>query len=106
MMKSILGTALACAIFSVECLSARAATVEITIHNLAFGSGTANAAVGDRIVWSNKDVMDHTATLDGAFDIRIPAGGTGMLLVTKAGQIRYYCRYHPNMVGTIEVDAR
>jgi plastocyanin len=106
MMKAFFGAGFACAIFAVGCLPAQAATVEITIRKLSFGPGMVNAAVGDRIVWSNKDVMDHTATLDGSFDILIPAGGTGTLLLTNAGPIRYHCRYHPNMVGTIEVDAR
>lgn len=105
-MKTILGTGFAGTILLLGSLPAQAATIEVTIQKLAFGPGTVDAAVGDRIVWSNKDVMDHTATLDGAFDILIPAGSTGTLILTKAGTIRYHCRYHPNMVGTLKVEMR
>lgn len=105
-MKNILGTGIAFLVFVLGFSPAQAATIEITIRKLTFDPGTVSAAAGDKIVWSNKDIMDHTATFEGAFDIVIPAGSTGTLIMTKAGTIRYYCRYHPNMVGTLEVEVR
>jgi plastocyanin len=47
--------------------------------------------------------MDHTATSKGSFDVVIPAGKSGSTVIKGDGAAEYYCRYHPNMKGQIEV---
>jgi hypothetical protein len=60
--------------------------------------------VGDVVEWRNRDIVDHTATgKDGSFDVAIEAGGNGKLVMQKPGEIEYFCRYHPNMTGKINV---
>jgi len=84
--------------------SAQGATIEITIENLAFSPANAKAAVGDTILWVNKDVFAHTATArNGDWDVAQPPKKTVPLVLKKAGTIDYYCRHHPNMKGTIAV---
>jgi len=83
--------------------AASAATIEVTIEQLAFKPAVATAWPGDTIVWRNKDVMDHTATSKGNFDVVIPSGKSGSTVVKGDGRFDYDCRYHPNMRGRIEV---
>lgn len=83
--------------------AAGAATIEVTIDQMEFAPAVVMAKPGDTILWRNKDVMDHTATSDGHFDVVIPAGRTGSIVVKGDGRFKYDCRYHPNMTGRIEV---
>ena len=85
-------------------LSAQGATIEITIENLVFSPANVKAAVGDTILWVNKDVFAHTATArNGDWDVAQPPKKTIPLILKKAGTIDYYCRHHPNMKGTLTV---
>ena len=87
-------------------IPAKAATIEITVEKLAFNRATVSAAVGDTIRWVNKDIMAHTATADGSFDIVIPAHQSALTVLTKGGALDYYCRYHPNMRARIDVKSK
>lgn len=82
---------------------AHAETIVVTIEKLVFSPAEINAAVGDVIEWRNKDVMAHTATAEGNFDVAIPPGKTAMLTVGKPGAFDYYCRLHPNMKARVNV---
>ena len=56
------------------------------------------------IEWTNKDFVAHTATAkDGQWNISLPPGKTGSVVLKKAGRISYYCIYHPTMTGEIDV---
>src|SRR5689334_25168537 len=82
-----------------------AATVTIVMQNLVITPAEVSAKVGDTIEWINKDVVAHTATTQqgGAFDVMLPAGKSGSLVVDKAGMFPYFCRFHPNMKATLTV---
>jgi plastocyanin len=83
---------------------ASAATIQITVQNLVNSPATVQAKVGDTVEWINKDVFVHTATArSGDFDVNIPANKTGSIVLKKAGEIDYYCRFHPNMTGHLSV---
>ncbi len=85
-------------------VSANAATVQISMENLAIAPVEASAKVGDTIEWINKDVFVHTATArNGDFDVTMPAKKTVTMVLNKAGTIDYYCRFHPNMKATLKV---
>jgi plastocyanin len=87
-------------------LPVHAATVEVSIDKLVFRPAEIIAAVGDTIEWTNHDVMVHTATADGGFDVLIPPHKSASTIVTTAGTLDYYCRFHPNMRGRIEIHAK
>ena len=82
-------------------------TVHIGIVKLAFAPAQVSAHVGDTIEWTNNDFIVHTATArDKGWDVAIPSKGTGRVTLKNVGDIEYYCRFHPNMVGHISVSAR
>lgn len=83
---------------------AQAATIQITMENLVISPAEVSAKVGDTIEWINKDVFVHTATAgNGDWDINMPPKKTVTSVLTKAGSIEYYCRFHPNMKAVLTV---
>ena len=80
-----------------------AATVQVVIDKLVYTPADINAKVGDTVVWINKDILAHTATVRGAWDVMIAAGKSATLVVKKPGSFDYFCRFHPNMKGRINV---
>ncbi|TAK47539.1 MAG: amicyanin [Xanthobacteraceae bacterium] len=83
---------------------ARAETITVRIDKAAYMPASVSARVGDTIVWTNADIVAHTASArDKTWDFNMPAGKSASLKVGKAGAIEYYCRYHPTMVGRINV---
>ena len=84
-----------------------AETIHVAIQNLVFAPAEVHAKVGDTIVWDNKDVFLHTATArNGSFDVNIPANKPAQLELKQAGEVAYYCRFHPNMTGRLVVGDR
>lgn len=80
------------------------ATLHLDISGMAFAAASAPVHMGDVIVWSNRDFVDHTVTArDGSFDATIPAGGTGRITLRHPGKAPFYCRFHPNMTGAFDV---
>ena len=85
-------------------VSARAATIQISMENLIIAPSETTAKVGDTIEWNNKDIFAHTATArNGDFDVTIAPKKTATLVLKKAGTVDYYCRFHPNMKATLVV---
>ena len=83
--------------------AAAAATIEITIDKMAFSPAQVEAKVGDMVRWTNKDAFVHTATVKGAWEVMLPQQKSGRMVMKTAGSIDYYCRFHPNMKGRINV---
>lgn len=85
--------------------TARAATHQVTIVNMAFQPANLTIAAGDTVVFANQDNAPHTATDDaGAFDTgRLAKGSSASLTFPSAGQFAYHCELHRRMVGTITV---
>ena len=82
---------------------ALAATIEVTIDKLVFSPVSVQAKVGDTIEWTNNDVIAHTATVKGGWDVMIPAKSKGKVTLKAAGAVDYFCRFHPNMKGHVNV---
>jgi plastocyanin len=93
-------TLMASAMMSVP---AHAATIQITIDKMAYAPAEIEAKVGDTVEWINKDILAHTATVRGDFDVMIAAGASARVVLKKAGDIAYFCRFHPNMTGRMIV---
>jgi plastocyanin len=79
----------------------------VSIANFAFSPATINVSVGDTVVFVNNDSVAHTATAtDGSFDTgTIQPGGSASVTFTSAGTFSYMCSIHPNMTGTVIVNA-
>ena len=85
-------------------VSARAATIQISMENLVISPAEASARVGDTIELINKDIFAHTATAkNGYFDGTMPPKKTVTMVLRKAGTVDYYCRFHPNMKATLVI---
>jgi len=83
---------------------ADAAVIQIKMAQVAFEPAQVSAHVGDTIEWTNDDIVAHTATArNGDWDVMVQPKGKASVTVKSAGTIDYYCRLHPNMVGSIAV---
>lgn len=82
---------------------AHADTIHVVIDKLVFSPTEINARVGDTIEWVNKDILAHTATVRGDWDVMIAANKPASVVLKNAGAVEYYCRFHPNMKGRIIV---
>jgi plastocyanin len=95
---------LAIALCGFAAVPAQAATIDVVMQNLVVKPAEVTAKVGDTIRWDNKDFVAHTATAtDKSFDVMLPAGKSGSIVVRKAGTFDYICKFHPNMKGKITV---
>lgn len=100
---------LACATASGATPAPGAARHRVEITGLRFGPAQLEAAVGDTVIWVNRDVVPHTATRTGprGWDTGVLARGDSARLVLRhAGAHDYTCTLHPAMRGRIVVRAR
>ena len=68
----------------------------ITIDQYQYNPAELAAKVGQAITITNNDDVPHTVTAkDGAFDVTVPAKGSGTVTVPKAGSFPYTCTLHP-----------
>ncbi|CDM62751.1 MULTISPECIES: plastocyanin/azurin family copper-binding protein [Rhizobium] len=84
----------------------RAETVTVTIEKMMFSPAEISARPGDTIEWINKDILAHTATVKGDWEVVIPPGKSGRLVLKATTPVDYYCRFHPNMRGRISIPAQ
>jgi len=77
----------------------------VAIEGVTFRPAVLRAAVGDTIVWVNRDILAHTATAAAAgIDTgNIPAGESRSVVLESAGEKDYICVYHPGMKGRLIV---
>jgi plastocyanin len=80
-------------------------THRVAIENFVFAPPSLVVARGDTVEWTNADFVPHTATArDSAWDSRsIDGHGTWRFVARAPGRHAYYCVFHPNMQGTVEV---
>jgi plastocyanin len=92
------------AIVGLAASRAEAATIRVAVDNVAYAPAQVSAHVGDTIEWVNSDFVAHTATgRKKEWDVFIPPNKSAHTTVTRPGEIDYYCRFHPNMVGHVSV---
>jgi len=84
-----------------------AADHAVDIAGFAFSPGSVTVAVGDTVTWTNADAQGHTATADDAsFDTGTIARNTSKSVTfSTAGTFGYHCKIHPQMTGTVVVQA-
>jgi hypothetical protein len=78
-------------IWGINSVSAHAEIIQVTIDKLVFSPEELKAKVGDTIAWINRNIVAHTATARGGWDVMIPANESASLVLTKAGIVEY-CR--------------
>lgn len=85
--------------------AASASGRSVVIENMQFAPATLQVRRGERIVWTNQDLVPHTVTArDGSFDSHaIAPGASWSLVASKAGAVDYACLYHAAMVAHLVV---
>jgi plastocyanin len=79
-------------------------TYTVVIDGMTFGPVPPVLRIGDKIIWVNRDIFEHTATAsDGSFDVDLKPGARASTVVKSAGSIAFICRYHPGMRGVLKV---
>ncbi|MEP6954934.1 MAG: plastocyanin/azurin family copper-binding protein [Solirubrobacteraceae bacterium] len=78
------------------------------MQTLAFTPGAAHARVGQRIVWTNKDLVPHNIIYVSGPRFRssrprMRERTTFSIVVGQPGTIHYYCSIHPWMKATVVV---
>ena len=91
-----------------------AATAQVSIIDFGFSPASVTVAAGSTVRWVNSGAAIHSVTSDtGAFDSSpsCPAGpcidpaGSYSHLFAQAGRFAYHCKVHPDMTGTVVVNA-
>lgn len=81
-------------------------THTVVMEGVAYRPASLTVAVGDSVVWVNKDPFPHTATAQAGFDSKeIPVEKSWQYTATSPGEFPYVCSYHPTMKGTLRVTA-
>ena len=80
-------------------------TNEIKIADFKYAPERVTVDVGTELVWTNGDQAPHTATADdGSFDTgTLDRDDSGRATFDQPGTYSYYCRFHPFMKATVEV---
>jgi len=78
---------------------------DVRIEAFEFQPKELRVAAGDTIVWTNRDMVPHTATdRSGKWDSgALQKAGTWKMVARTAGTYEYDCALHPTMTGTIVV---
>jgi plastocyanin len=88
--------------------TALAADQSVAISGFSYSPASVTVSVGDTVTWTNSDAQAHTATADDAsWDTGNIAGsgGTDAVTFATAGTFPYHCDVHPQMTGTVTVQA-
>jgi plastocyanin len=80
-------------------------THRVVIKNFLNTPASVVVAVGDTVEWANTDFVPHTVTArDSSWNSgQIDGSATWRLVARAPGKHAYYCVFHPNMQGTVEV---
>jgi len=86
--------------------AAQAADREVRIDNFTFGPQKLTVKLGDTVTWINEDDIPHTMVSIGRFrSAALDTGDKFSFTFTKPGTFEYFCGLHPQMQGTIVVEA-
>jgi plastocyanin len=102
---AVIGTGLAGGVMVARAESAGTA---ISIDNFTFNPATVTVKAGATVTWTNKDDIPHGIAATGNTFARSKAmdtDGTYSFTFTTPGTYKYFCYMHPQMTGTIVVEA-
>ena len=83
--------------------------IDIDIRGRTFTPHVMHVKVGQIIVWTDDDDVDHTVRADNAalpHSGRIPVHGRFEFTPLRPGRIAYHCVIHPSMRGVVVVSRR
>ena len=85
--------------------TAKPRTHAVAIRGFKYLPGSTAVRVGDAVVWTNHDLVPHTATAkpQGLDTGSMAARASARFVAKKRGVYRYVCAFHPTMKGTLVV---
>lgn len=77
----------------------------VEIRRFKFAPAMLGVRPGDTITWINRDIVPHTATArNGLWDTGpVETDGTATVTVAEGFEGPYFCRFHPNMKGSVTI---
>lgn len=86
--------------------TAETSTIIIKIHDFTFDPAEVVVTPGTTVTWVQEDEVKHTATSDtGLFDSPLLEKGEKFSYTfNEEGEFGYYCKPHPNMIGSVIVE--
>ena len=81
--------------------------VVIEIREFEFVPERSQVNPGDVVVWKNVDIVPHTVTSkDDRWDSGlIETGGKWEMLITDDMVEEYFCRFHPSMIASLNIES-
>lgn len=83
-------------------------TNAVEIKDYAYSPAIIKVKVGTTVTWTNKDVVEHTVSIkdgaEGPDSELLGKAETYSYTFTRAGTFDYYCKPHPNMLGSVIVE--
>jgi plastocyanin len=86
--------------------TAIAADTSVEMQDFTFSAKKVTIREGDTVTWTNVGQAPHDAAGDGWSTELLVNGGSDSVRFGKAGTYRYLCTIHPEMTGTVVVEAR
>ena len=86
--------------------AAAESTGMIDIADFKYMPAAVTVSAGTKVTWTNSDDAAHTATADDdSFDTGdLDQGDSKTVTLDEPGTYSYFCRFHPFMKATIEVE--
>jgi len=80
----------------------------VAIQNFAFGPNAITVAAGTTVTWTNQDNEPHSVVMvDNSFrSTPMDTGDHFSHTFATPGQYRYFCGFHPQMLGLVIVRPR
>ena len=77
----------------------------VSIRSFQYLPADLMVAAGDTVVWTNEDIVPHTATADDkAFDSgSLAVKQSWKYVASRKGKYEYICTFHSNMKATLTV---
>ena len=90
---------------SASTASPAVSTAKIDVADFKYMPDAVTVEAGAEITWTNSDDAPHTATADdSSFDTGdLDRGDSASVTFEEPGTFSYYCRFHPFMKATVEV---
>jgi plastocyanin len=82
-----------------------AASTNVSIVNYTFSPATVTINVGDTVIWTNQDSVNHTTTSNTRIwdSHNLGKSATFQFTFNQAGTFPYFCDRHEYMTGTVIV---
>jgi plastocyanin len=92
-------------VFSVISTAQDTRVHQVEIYQFKFVPATLHIKPGDTVVWTNRDIVPHTATAsnDSWGSGEVLTGQSRSASFNKDTVLSYYCRFHPTMKATLQI---